>query len=31
MEEVFSFLSLAAELEEKNKIEAATKVGARFV
>jgi hypothetical protein len=28
MEEVFAFLSLASELEEKNKIEAATKVSA---
>jgi hypothetical protein len=27
MEEVFNFLTLAAELEDKNKIEAATKVG----
>jgi hypothetical protein len=31
MEEVFAFLSLASELEEKNKIEAATKVGVTFV
>jgi hypothetical protein len=31
MEEVFNFLTLAAELEDKNKIEAATKVGAPCV